>query len=304
MFTYYSAKGCLILLVYVHDLLILGSSKSLVQEPKWSLHSAFTIKDLGQAKYFLGLEVARSTVGIFVNQKIYISNLVIDTGLQFARPTSVPLPKGIHLLGNEGEPHDDASHYRRLVGRLLYLSFTRLDIVHSVHLLSQFVHSPRKPHWSAALHVVRYLKTTSTFGLFFSASSQFTLKAFCDADWAACRDFRKSVTGYCIFLGPTPISWKSEKQSTMSKSSAEAEYRSMATFVCELQWLVYLLRDFRISPTLPISLYCDNQAAVHISQNAIFHESTKHVEIDCHIVREKYKDGLIRPLHIASRCFY
>lgn len=180
LFTYNSSKGTLILIVYVDDLLISGTSESLVQELKHSLHAAFTIKDLGFAKYFLGLEVARSSAGIFVNQRKYISDLIADTGLLDAKVTNVPLPKGLHLQGNEGELNDNPSQYRRLVGRLLYLGFTRPDIMHSVHLLSQFVQSPRKPHWMAALHVVRYLKSTTS--LFFSASSSFCLEAFCDAD--------------------------------------------------------------------------------------------------------------------------
>lgn len=138
--------------------------------------------------------------------------------------------------------------------------------------------------------MVRYFKSTLDIGHFFFATSQFTLTAFCDAEWAACKDTRKSITGFYVLVGSTPISWRSKKQNIVSKSSAEVEYHSMAAVVCEIQWIVYLLKDFRVFPSLSIGLYCDNQAAIHISQNAVYHERTKHVEIDCHIVREKFKE--------------
>lgn len=188
-----------------------------------------------------------------------------------------------------------------MVGRLLYLGFTRPYIMHSFHLLGQFVHNPRKPHWLASLHVVKYLKSTLTAGLSFPADSSFELRAFCEADWAACRDTRRSMTSFCIYLGATPVSWKSKKQTTVSKSSAEAEYRSMGATVCEIKWICYLLRDFGISPTLPINLYCDNEVAVHIAKNVVFHERTKHLEIDCHIVCDKFKEGFICPIHVPTR---
>lgn len=159
-----------------------------------------------------------------------------------------------------------------------------------VHHLSQFVHNPRRPHWQADLHVVRYLKATSVTGLFFSATAPLNLKAYCDTDWATCKRTRCSITGYCIYLSSTPISWKSKKQTIVSKSSSEAEYRSLALTVCELQWISYLLKDFSIFPHLSIPLYCDNQSAIYISENDVFHDKTKHLEIDCHIVRDKCKE--------------
>lgn len=219
LFIYNSDRGFLILLVHVDDLLVSGSSEELITDLKNSLHEDFTIKYLGFAKYFLGLEIARSTTVIYVSQKNYISDIVVDTGLQLAKDAHTPLPKGLHLQNAQGELLDDPSQYRRSVGRLPYLGFTSPDIMHSIHLLSQFVQDPHKLHWAAALHVVHYLKHTSTAGLFFDASSSLEVIAFCDADWVACRDTRRVVTGYCVYLGSTPVSWKSKKQTTISRSS-------------------------------------------------------------------------------------
>ncbi|KAL0373919.1 UNVERIFIED_CONTAM: Retrovirus-related Pol polyprotein from transposon RE1 [Sesamum radiatum] len=228
--------------------------------------------------------IARSPTGTSLTQAKYVQDILQDTGLQTAKAATTPLPQGIKLCANGGAALSDPEPYRRLVGRLLYLGFTRPDISYGVQQLSQFLQHPCESHWQAALHIVRYLKGTPHTGLFFPSSNSLTLQAFCDADWASCLDSRRSVTGFCVFLGTALISWKTKKQATVSRSSAEAEYRSMGATVCELQWISYLLHDFGIPVSTPIPMFCDNQAALHIMANPVFHERTKHLDIDCHIV--------------------
>ncbi|KAL0444640.1 UNVERIFIED_CONTAM: Retrovirus-related Pol polyprotein from transposon RE2 [Sesamum latifolium] len=152
----------------------------------------------------------------------------------------------------------------------------------------------------AGVHVVRYPKGTATKGLFLPSDSSFKLRAYCDADWVSCTDSRRSLTGFCVFFGNALISWKTKKQSTVSRSTAKAEYMSMAATVCELHWLSYLLLDLGVSLRLPIKLFCDNQAAMHIMANPMFLVRTKHIELDCHIVQGAYKDGFISPSFVHS----
>ena len=201
----------------------------------------------------------------------------------------------LQLNKTSGEPLAESTPCRRLIGKLLYLTHSRLEIAYVVSKLSQFLDAPTTEHMLAGLHVLKFLKNNPGQGLLFSSSSSLTLKGFSDSDWGACQDTRTSTTGFCFFLGKSLISWKSKKQSVVSRSS-EAEYRALAQATCEGQWLLYLLQDFHIPHPSPIILYCDNKSALHIAANPVFHERTKHIEMDYHVVRDKVQEGIIHLL--------
>ncbi|XP_042041447.1 uncharacterized mitochondrial protein AtMg00810-like [Salvia splendens] len=243
------------IVVYVDDILVATTDPQMTEQFKEFLSKHFKFKNLGAPKYFLGVEIARNKKGIQISQRKYAMDLVNDAGLLGCKPSSTPMDSTKILQLDSGTLMEDPSKYRRLIGRLLYLW---------IHKLSQFVSKPCVDHWNAAEKVLRYLKKTPGYELFFSSSSKPTLSIFSDADWAACPDTRKSMTGYCLFLGNSLISWKDKKQNTISRSSAEAEYRAMAQATCEVVWAKALLEDFGVKTEKTVPLYCDNQSAIHI----------------------------------------
>ena len=171
LFTKGSGSSFVALLVYVDDVTIPSPTPFVIDSLKVFLHGQFKLKDLGSLKYFLGLEIARSTHGLLLSQRHYTLQLLEDTCLLACKPSSLPMDPKISLTASDGELLSDSSQYRRLIGRLLYLTFSRPDITFVVHKLSQFLAQPREPHLQAAYHLLRYLKNSPGQGLFFSTFS-------------------------------------------------------------------------------------------------------------------------------------
>ncbi|WVZ21124.1 hypothetical protein V8G54_008446 [Vigna mungo] len=249
------------LLIYVDDILITGNNNGEIQHITDLLHSTFHIKNLGDLTYFLGLEVAHNSKGIHLSQRKYVLDLLAETGLLDSSPVPTPMvPKHSSTDTVRSLDADHVASYRRLIGKLMfnhnaYQSYTMISQRHS---------------WCW------YSSSYST--------STIQLKAFYDSDWATCPDTCRSVTRFTVYLGNSLISWRSKKQLTVSRSSSEAEYRSLASTVCELQWLTYMLHDLHVDYTSLALIYCDNQSAIQITSNQVFHERTKHIDIDCHIL--------------------
>jgi hypothetical protein len=269
--------GIVILVVYVDDIVITGSDKEGIQILINHLSLSFLTKYLGKLRYFLGIEVARSKAGISLSQRKYTLDILQDTGYLGSKPVATPMESNLKLMPDEGEFIDDPDTYRRLVGKLIYLTITRPDISYAVSVVSQFMTNPRVPHMNAVIRILKYLKNAPGRGLFYRSSGHLRIEGYTDADWAGSPSDRKSTTGYCTFIGGNLVTWRSKKQSVVARSSAEAEYRAMAHTTCELTWLRTVLQEFGLLTQGPTPLYCDNQAAIHIASNPVFHERTKHI---------------------------
>lgn len=221
-----------IIAVYVDDIIITGSNTFEINKLKKHLHDIFTIKDLGQLHYFLGIEVSYVKDALVLTQHKFTKELLKASGVSLFKSVVTPLPLNMKLSSLDGDLLVDPTLYRSLVGKLHFLTNTRPDLSYTVQSLSQFMQAPRTSHWKALMHTLNYVYTTCGQGIVLKGDSKLVLQAFSDSDWASCVDSRRSVTGYVLLLGNSPISWKSKKQHTVSKSSSEAEYE-----LCQMQLL-------------------------------------------------------------------
>ncbi|KAF5476382.1 hypothetical protein F2P56_008105 [Juglans regia] len=215
LFVHSSDNGIIYLLLYVDDIVITGINVSLIDTFINKLRQEFSMKDLGNLNYFLGLEVTHSKKGMFLSQVKYARDILIRADLHDSKPIATPMIVSNHLT-TDGPLFHSPTTYQSLVGALQYLTITRPDITHAVNSVSQFMHSPREQHFQAVKRILRYVKGTLHFGLNISPSSNLNISAFSDADWAGCPETSRSTSGYVIFLGNNLISWTSKKQSTVS----------------------------------------------------------------------------------------
>lgn len=237
---------------------------------------------------------------MFLSQQKYATEILGRSNMFNCNPSCTPVESDCKL-DLTGPPVSDPSSYRSLAGALQYLIFTRPDIAFAVQQICLFMHDPREPHLHALKRILRYVKGTLGYGLQLYASATSQLTAYSDADWGGCPHSRRSTSGYCVFLGNNLLSWSSKRQHTVSRSSAEAEYRGVANTVAETAWLRNLLRELH-NPLLRATIvYCDNVSAVYMTTTPVHHQRTKHVEIDIHFVRDKVATGQVRVLHLSSR---
>ncbi|GJT24664.1 ribonuclease H-like domain-containing protein [Tanacetum coccineum] len=269
------------LLVYVDDIIITGNSLTEIEKVKQFLKTKFMIKDLGKLKYFLGIEVVDTPKGICLNQRKYCLELIDEFGLLARKPSNLRMQPNISLTSEQSDTKpllDNGTEYQNLIGKLIYLTTTRPDIAYTVSYFSQFMHNPLRSHLKTALKVIRYLKGSLGKGINMIKGSAFSidLKAYSNSDWARCADTRRSITGYCVFMCGSLVSWKSKKQKTISKSSTKVEYRSLASVTSEVIWILKILKDLKCFNLLPVKVFCDSNSAIKIASNPIFHERTKH----------------------------
>ncbi|GJV72054.1 ribonuclease H-like domain-containing protein [Tanacetum coccineum] len=262
------------LLLYVDNIVLTASCESLLQQIIRSLHEEFAITYLGPLNYFLGISVTRDSSGLFLSQKKYAIEILDRVHMDNCNPSRTLIDTE-SKLGSDGDPLFPTL-YRSLAGSLMYLTFTRPDISYAVQQVCLHMHDPREPHLSALKRILRYVQ-------------------------AGCPTTRRSTSGYCVFLSNNLLSWSAKRQPTLSRSSAEAEYRGVANAVAKTCWLRNLLRELHTPLSSGTLVYCDNVSVVYLSSNPVQHQCTKHIEIDIHFVRDLVAAGQVRVLHVPSR---
>ena len=235
LFTYHNNSDVMYLLLYVDDILLTGSSNTLLNMLIFQLSSTFSMKDLGPVHYFLGIQIKTHPSGLFLSQTKYAEQILNNAGMLDCKPMSTPLPLKLNSSVSTAK-YPDPSDFRSIVGALQYLTLTRPDISYAVNIVCQRMHEPTLADFDLLKRVLRYVKGTIFHGLYIHKNSKLNVQAFCDSDWAGCTSTRRSTTGFCTFLGCNIISWSAKRQPTVSRSSTETEYRAHALTAAELTW--------------------------------------------------------------------
>lgn len=286
-----SKDELIIIALYVDDIIFFSTPNSQEKEKiKESLKKEFEITDLGPASHILGMRISMSEGKITLDQTNYIENILKKFGMEDCKPVSTPMEIGLKL--EKGKEINIKYDYRGLIGSLMYVAVgSRPDISHAVSYLSQFNDCYTEVHWKSAKRVLRYLKGMKDLHLTFLKGG-LSITAYADADWARNEGDRRSYTGFVFKVGKSVVSWESRKQRTVALSSAEAEYMSLSDACKEALFLRKFLKEL-FNDNFNVVIFNDNQSALKLCKNYIFHARTKHIDIRHHFIREHVSSGTI-----------
>jgi hypothetical protein len=258
------------------------------------------MKDLGLMHYFLGLEVWQSLEKIFLNQGKYAVEILKRFDMLECKSMNTPMETKLKLMVDTSSELIDVMMYRWIIGSLMNLTNTRLDICFAVNILSQFLVEPRRVHLVAAKHVMRYLKGTLDFGLSYNGDHDFNMSGYSYSDCAGSVFDRKSTSGCCFSMGSAMILWQSRKQSSIALSTIEAEYIDACSISCKTIWLQKLLTGlFNLEMEATVIL-CDNQSCIKMTENPVFHDKSKHIEIRYHYICDMVQRGSIKLQYVST----
>eukprot|EP00253_Pinus_taeda_P036617 PITA_36617 len=282
-----------ILVLYVDDLFLAGSSR-LIKDCKENLATEFDMKDLGQMHYFLGLEVWQQKGGIFLGQGRYATDILKRFRMQDCRPMATPMITKWKKVDASEDKEVDPTLYWQLIGPLMYLVNTRPNICYFVNTLSQLMVEPKRVHWAATKHVLRYIRGKIEYGLMYTQGNAIMLSGLTDTDWAGSLVGRKRTTRYCFNIELGMTSCCSRKQKSVGLSSVEAEYMAASTTLCETIWLRKLLVNLIRRRMEATTILCDNQSCIKLSKNLVFHDRSKHIDIRCYFIRDCVQRGAVQ----------
>jgi hypothetical protein len=287
--------------VYVDDLIITGTSTEDIAEFKSQMHELFKMSDLGLLSYYLGIEVKQAGGEITLCQSSYAARILDSAGMASCNPCHTPIEMKLKLgMLKEGDPVNP-TQYRSIIGSLRYLVNTRPDIAYAVGIASRYMECPGSQHWAVVKQILRYVRGTQNYGFSYTDGMQLpVVTGYSDSDWAGDVDDRKSTSGMVFFLDKNIITWTSQKQKVVALSSCEAEYIAASTAACQAVWLSKMLSEIQGCQPSAVKHFIDNQSAIALSKNPVFHERTKHIDTRFHFIRECVTEGKIKVEHIGT----
>ncbi|CAL2241824.1 unnamed protein product [Prunus armeniaca] len=298
-------KECEILIVclYVDDLIFTGNNEDMFKEFKKSMMEEFEMTYLGKMHYFLGIEVKQTSNGVFIGQKKYAEEILKRFHMEDCNSVQNPIVPGTKLNKDVGGELVNSTHFKQIVGSLMYLTATRPDPMFVVSLISRYMESPTELHYQKAKRVLRYLKGTTDLGLFYKKETRNKKEAggelmgFSDSNYAGDLDDKKSTSGYVFMLSSAAVSWSSKKQLVVTFSTTEVEFIAATSSACQAVWLRRLLEELCFKQDNPTVIFCDNSSAIKLSRNPIMHGRSKHIDVRFHFLRDFVKNEVIELEH-------
>lgn len=300
LFVRHGKTETVFILVYVDDLLIIGPKNGTQQTVDFLL-ATYDCHDLGNASSYLGLQITRDRArrSIFINQQPNARDLVARYNMTECKTRSTPLPHDSKLSRADSQPLDDSTKFARLVGELSYLAvYTRPDLSKSVNSLAKYLSCPTIAHWQAALGIVRYLAGTTGLGIHYQRSET-APHGYCDSDFAADVDTRRSTTAFSFIMHGGAVSWGSLTQKTVAASTVEAEFMAISTAVKESLSIQKLLRSLGME-VMPFQIYSDSQGAIALAKGEAISARSKHIAVHYFFSRDRISRGEISLSYIKT----
>ncbi|KAJ8709817.1 hypothetical protein PYW08_000038 [Mythimna loreyi] len=286
--------------LFVDDFFVFSNCTKELDYLKSQLSTSFKLKDLGELRQCLGMNVKIENGKIFVDQKLFIEKLLSKFNMNNCKSAETPMEVNLKLEKSENLISKSKYPYQQLIGSLMYLSvLTRPDISYCVSYLSQFNNSYREIHWKHAKRVLKYLSHTKCFGLLYVKNNA-DIVGYVDADWASDTIDRRSYTGFCFIYSGCVVSHECKKQQTVALSSTEAEYMAICEASKEAIFLKNLLHELVNRDCGPIILYNDNQSAQKLSENCMYHRRSKHIDVKFHFIREAVEKKLVKINYLST----
>jgi hypothetical protein len=302
-FTLYLRKindELLVVSLYVDDLLVTGSNMEKIDVFKREMKNVFEMTDLRKMTFFLGMEVQQKQNEIFICQQKYAKEILKKFNMEECRSTATPMNQKEKFCKEDEDAKIDETLYRTLIGCLMYLTATRPDIMNATSILSRYMHCVSEIHFQAAKRIVRYIMGTIDYGLKFCQVKNSILHGYSDSDWASYVDDMRSTSCYCFSFGSAIFSWSSKKQEVIAQSTIEAEYVAATVAVNQAIWIRKLMADLQMEQKESTQILVDNQAAISIAKNPVFHGKTKHFKLKLYFLREVQREGEIQLIYCKT----
>jgi hypothetical protein len=255
---------------------------------------------IGGLSYFLGLQVNQCSAGIFISQEKYLKEMLKKFQIEDSSPVFTPMVVGCKLSKDDISLDVDQRTYRSMIGSLLYITTSHPDIMQVVGMVGRYHYAPKQSHLVAITRILKYLKGTMTYGLWYLKNHNLHLTSYSDEDWANCVNERKSTSGGAFFLGNSLVAWLSKKQGSISLSTTEEEYIASATCCTQILWMIQTLAEMKVTYTDPIPLHCDNTNAISLSKNPVLHSKSKHTPIKYLFLKEQVTNIIVQMNYVPS----